>query len=143
MKLKQWQNIFHSGCECRFNRTACNSEQKSHNKICQCECKNYHHKCKKDYCWNPSTSTWENSKHLKVIADTSVTGWNYNRYGYCINKKDKYYSNKKNKYYSNKCFEYCFKKTFLLKSLCVILMTPLEDFDFNNGYKTINISYKL
>ena len=29
------------------------------------------------------------------------------------------------------------------KSLCVILMTPLEDFDSNNGYKTINISYKL
>ena len=62
------------GCKWRFNRSACNSEQKSHNKTCQCECKNYHHKCTKDYCWNPSTSIWENSKHLKGTADTSVTG---------------------------------------------------------------------
>ena len=27
----------------------------------------------KDYCYNPSTCIWENSKFLKSIADTSVT----------------------------------------------------------------------
>ena len=28
---------------------------------------------KKDYCCNPTTCIWENSKYLKSIADTSVT----------------------------------------------------------------------
>ena len=44
---------------------------KWNNETCKCECKNYR-KCKKDYCWNPSTCICENSKCLKSIADTSV-----------------------------------------------------------------------
>ena len=42
------------GCKCKFNSTKCNSNQKWNNKICQCECKNYH-KCEEDFSWNPST----------------------------------------------------------------------------------------
>ena len=45
--------------------------KKWNNKTCQCECKNYR-ECKKDYSWNPSASSCENSKYLKSIADTSV-----------------------------------------------------------------------
>ena len=44
---------------------------KWNNDTCQCECKKYH-KCKTDYSWNPSTCIWENGKHLKSIAYTSV-----------------------------------------------------------------------
>ena len=32
-------------CKCKFNSTACSSNQKWNNKTCQCECKNYR-KCK-------------------------------------------------------------------------------------------------
>ena len=59
-------------CKCKFNNTACNSNQKWNNKTCQCGCKNYR-KCKENYSWNPSTCICENSKYLKSIADTSVT----------------------------------------------------------------------
>ena len=31
-----------------------------------------HHKCKRDYSWNPSTCNCENIKYLKSITDTSV-----------------------------------------------------------------------
>ena len=58
-------------CKCKFNSTACNSNQKWNNETCQCECKNYR-TCKKDYIWNPSTCICENSKYLKSIPDTSV-----------------------------------------------------------------------
>ena len=51
-------------CKCKFNSTACNSNQKWNNKTCQCERKNYR-KCKKDYSWNPSKCICENSKYLK------------------------------------------------------------------------------
>ena len=58
-------------CNCKFNSTTCNLNQKWNNKACQCECKNYR-TCKKDYSWNPSIRICEYSKHLKSIADTSV-----------------------------------------------------------------------
>ena len=58
-------------CQCKFNSTTCNSNQKWNNKTSQCECKTYR-KCKKDYSWNPSTCICENSKYLKSIANTSV-----------------------------------------------------------------------
>ena len=58
-------------CNCKFNSTTCNLNQKWNNKTCQCECKNYR-TCKKDYSWNPSICICEYSKHLKSIADTSV-----------------------------------------------------------------------
>ena len=38
-------------------------------------CKNCR-KCKEDYSWIPSTCIWENSNHLKSIADNSVTECN-------------------------------------------------------------------
>ena len=55
----------------KFNSTTCNSNQKWNNKICQCQCKNYH-KCNKYYSWKPSRCICENSKYLKSIADTSA-----------------------------------------------------------------------
>ena len=58
-------------CKCKFNSTACNSNQKWNNKTGTCECKSYH-QCKKDYSWNPSTCICENSKYLKSTTDTSV-----------------------------------------------------------------------
>ena len=45
--------------------------KKWNSKTCQCVCKNDHN-CKKDYSWNPSTGTFQNSKYLKKVADTSV-----------------------------------------------------------------------
>ena len=60
MKLKQRQ------C------TTCNLNQKSNNKTCQCECKNYR-KCKEKFSWNPCTCICENTKYLKSVADTSLT----------------------------------------------------------------------
>ena len=47
-------------CKCKFNSTACNSNQERNNKTCQCERKNYR-KCKNDYSWNPGTCICENS----------------------------------------------------------------------------------
>ena len=58
-------------CKCKFNRTICNLKQKWNNRTCQWECKNYH-KYEKDYSSNPNTCVYENSRHLKSIADTSV-----------------------------------------------------------------------
>ena len=59
-------------CKCQFDSTTCNSKQKWNNKTCQYECKNYH-KYEKDYSWNPSTCICEKRKHLKSVADISVT----------------------------------------------------------------------
>ena len=58
-------------CNCKFNRTTCNWNQKWINKICQYESKTYC-SCKINYSWNPNTSICENSKYLKSIADTFV-----------------------------------------------------------------------
>ena len=60
-------------CKCKFKSTTCNPYEKLNNKTYQCECKNYR-KCKKDFSWNPSTCICDNSKYLKSIADSSVTG---------------------------------------------------------------------
>ena len=57
-------------CKCKFSSATCNWNQKWNNKTGKCECKNYH-KCKK-HSWSPSACIYENSKHLKSIADTSV-----------------------------------------------------------------------
>ena len=71
MKLKQWQKYISCDCKCKFNSTACKSNQKWNNETCHCECKNYR-KCKTDYSCNPSTCIYENVKYLKIIDDTSV-----------------------------------------------------------------------
>ena len=94
----------HISCDCKskINSAACNSQQKLNNETCQCECKNYR-KCKNDDSWNPSTCIYNNSNHLKSVADTSVTECNE-----IVIVKD-IVSTKKNKYYSNKkdkCYEY-------------------------------------
>ena len=60
-------------CKCTLDITTCTSQQKWNNKTCQCECKNYHHKCEKDYSLNPNTGIFENSKYLKSVIDISVT----------------------------------------------------------------------
>ena len=57
-------------CKCKFSSATCNWNQKWNNKTGKCECKNYH-KCKK-HSWSPSACIYENSKHWKSIADTSV-----------------------------------------------------------------------
>ena len=63
----------HISCDykCKFSCTTYNSNQEWNNEICQSECKKYR-QCKKDYCWNPSTFVFDNSKYLKSIADTLV-----------------------------------------------------------------------
>ena len=45
--------------------------KKWNNKTCQYVSENDQN-CKKDYSLNPSTGTFENSKYLKKVADTSV-----------------------------------------------------------------------
>ena len=92
----------HISCDCKskINSAACNSQHVT--ETCQCECKNYR-KCKNDDSWNPSTCIYNNSNHLKSVADTSVTECNE-----IVIVKD-IVSTKKNKYYSNKkdkCYEY-------------------------------------
>ena len=64
---------------CKFESTTCNSNQKSNNKICKCECKNYRVKlrCKEDYSWNPSKCIYENSKYLKRVTDTLLIMCDY------------------------------------------------------------------
>ena len=58
--------IKHIWCnwKCKLNSTACNSDQKWNNDICQCACKK-HCTCKKYYSGNPSACINENSKQLK------------------------------------------------------------------------------
>ena len=65
----------HISCDskCTLDITTCTSQQKCNNKTCQCECKNYHHKCENDYSLNPNTGIFENSKYLKIVIDISVT----------------------------------------------------------------------
>ena len=58
-------------CKCKFNRTACNSNQQWNNDKCQCECKKYR-MCKKDYSWNLIKFIYKNSRHLKSIANNSL-----------------------------------------------------------------------
>ena len=73
-EAKAMKEHISSDWKCKFNSTICNSNQKRNNKTCECECKNYR-KCKKDYSWNRSICICENSKYLKSIVDTSVTGY--------------------------------------------------------------------
>ena len=61
-------------CECKFDGKKCDPNQKWNNDECWCECKNLekHHVCKKDYIWNPTTSSYENGKYLASIIDDSM-----------------------------------------------------------------------
>ena len=57
--------------KCKFDSTACYSNQKWNNDKCQFECKKYR-TCKNDSSWNPGKSICENSMYLKNIVDDSV-----------------------------------------------------------------------
>ena len=50
-----------SDCKCKFDSTACNSNQKWNNDKCQCEGKKYR-MCKKDYSWTPNAYISENTR---------------------------------------------------------------------------------
>ena len=58
-------------CECKFNSTACNSNQKWNNDKCQCEYKKYL-TFEKDRSWNATICICENSRYLKSVVDNSV-----------------------------------------------------------------------
>ena len=70
-EAKTMAKHFLCGFKCKFNSTACNSNQKCNNKTCPCEYKNYR-KCKKSYSCNPSTCTCDNSKFLKIIIQKMI-----------------------------------------------------------------------
>ena len=55
-------------CKCKFDGRKCNSNQKWNNDKFWCECKK-HHRCEKDYTWNPATCSCENGKYLASIID--------------------------------------------------------------------------
>ena len=69
-------------------------------------------KCAGNYSWNSSTCMCENSKHLKIIADTSVTKFDESVIviDNISTKKTNTIATKKGKYNSNKSYEYCFNK---------------------------------
>ena len=58
-------------CKCKFGGRKLNSNQKSNNDQCWCECKK-HHMCEKDYIWNLATCSCKNGKYLASIIDNSV-----------------------------------------------------------------------
>ena len=58
-------------CKCKFDGRKCNSNQKSNNDKCRCECKR-HHISEKDYIWNPASCGCKNGKYLANIMDDSV-----------------------------------------------------------------------
>ena len=58
-------------CKCRFDGRKFNSDQWWNNDKCWCECKK-HHVCKKDFIWNPATSSCEKGKYLASIMDDSA-----------------------------------------------------------------------
>ena len=41
-EAKAMTEYIHCDCKCKFNSTKCNSNQEWNNKLCRCECKNYH-----------------------------------------------------------------------------------------------------
>ena len=71
IKAKTMTTHLSCNCQCKFNSSTYNSNEKWNHKTCQCKCKNY---CiyEKDYNWSPSIRTCDNSKYLKSIADTSM-----------------------------------------------------------------------
>ena len=67
MKLKKCQQIVNANS----TEQQVTQIKKWNNKTYLCECKSYR-KYKNYYIWNASTSTCDNSKYLKSIADTLV-----------------------------------------------------------------------
>ena len=58
-------------CNCKFDKTKCNSNQWWNNDKCRFECKK-HHICEKDYVWNHTKCNCENGKYLASIMDDST-----------------------------------------------------------------------
>ena len=61
-------------CECKFDGSKCNSNQKWNNDKCLCECTNPNelHVHTKSYIWNPAICICENDKYLGSIIDDLV-----------------------------------------------------------------------
>ena len=58
-------------CKCNFDGNKCNSNQWWNDDKCRWGCKK-HHKCEKDYIWNPATCSCENGKYLASIMNDSA-----------------------------------------------------------------------
>ena len=58
-------------CKCKFENTACNSDQNKIMKSANVSAKSYG-MYKNNYNWNPSICICENGRYLKHIADTLV-----------------------------------------------------------------------
>ena len=67
---KYRENMFHDR-RCKFENTACNSNQNGIMKSANVSAKSCG-MCKKDYNWNPRTCICENGRYLKHITDSSV-----------------------------------------------------------------------
>ena len=70
----------HISCDCTyiFNSITHNSNEKWKNKTRQCQFKN-NRKCEKFFSRNPSICICENSKYLKIVADTSANAHDINK----------------------------------------------------------------
>ena len=98
--------------KCKFNSTACNSNQKWNNVICHCEWKKYH-MCRKNYSWNSRTCICENSRNLKgIVHDLVIVSDEIINVTYSVSKN---VTNTIPKYYTNKCHKYCFRKLWWWK----------------------------
>ena len=73
MNGKHQQSIYHANLI--VNLIKWNKWKKWNNDQCWWECKK-HHICEKDYIWNRSTWSCENSKYVGSTIDNSVTSCN-------------------------------------------------------------------
>ena len=63
-----------SKCECKFDSSKCNLNQKRNNNKCRCECKNpkEHSVGKKGYFLNPAICSRKNGKYVRSIVSHSI-----------------------------------------------------------------------
>ena len=106
----------HISCECKYKNDGrkCYSNQKWSNDKCRSECKNSRkHVCKKDYIWNPITSTCEIGKYLQSIIPDSVSTCDKNLEVTISARTKVFRRNYSNKNYSSKNFS---NKNYLNKN---------------------------
>ena len=80
MKLKQWQYIFYEIANANSIVQLEIQLKNGISKHANVNIKIIVHEKKNNYSWNPSTCICENSKYLKIIADTSVTEYDEIRF---------------------------------------------------------------
>ena len=75
-KLKTLRKYISCEWKFKFDGRKCNSDQKSDNDKCRCNCKNpkNHHVCKKDYIWYPATCSCKNGKYASIISNSIIAG---------------------------------------------------------------------